>query len=213
MRQLMHQIVTLIPNQRIRLAQKHILPYNGTIHILRPAGVENGLGSQGRETRTEENDNCILAGPETTDAGIDAANPRVESDIVGLLHVRRRADEGGGEVAAAGGGGGDVEDVGHEALDVGFEDGGFVHGGVAVEAEDAALDVEEGEDHGRLGEGDGVFDGGLCGGAVVDGVGGGEGEEEVVEELEGFHRSEAIGSRSLIQKIFESEEKRESQRL
>ena len=66
-----------------------------------------------------------------------------------------------------------MQDVGHEALDEGFEDVGFVHGGVAVDARDAALDVEEGEDHGRLGEGDCVFDGWLCAVAVLDGVGGG----------------------------------------
>ena len=66
-------------------------------------------------------------------------------------------------------------DVGHEALDEGLEDGGFVHGGVAVDAEDAALDVEEGEDHGCLGEGDCVFDRWLCGVAILDGVGGGDG--------------------------------------
>lgn len=44
MRQLMHQIITLIPDQRIRLAHKDIIPHYGTIHILRPTRRENRLG-------------------------------------------------------------------------------------------------------------------------------------------------------------------------
>ena len=95
MRQLMHQIITLVPNQRIRLAQKHILPHHGTIHILGPTGRENGLESQRRKALTEEHDGCILARPETRRSGFNAALQRVESDIVRVLHVRRHANEGG----------------------------------------------------------------------------------------------------------------------
>ena len=83
---------------------------------------------------------------------------------------------------------GNVQDVGHEVLEEGFEEVGFIHGGVAVKAQDAALDVEKREDHGRLGEGDCIFDGWLAGAAIFDCVAGGEGEEEGEEDMENFHR-------------------------
>lgn len=145
-----------------------------------------------REARTEEHDDRILD-PETRRSCLDTALQRVKSiNIVRRLrHIRLHADEGGCLIAAGGFDGGHVEDVGHEVLEEGFEDAGFVHGGVAVVAQDAALDVEEGSDHGCLSKGDCEFDRRLCGAAVLDRIGGGEGQDqdqdEELVELEKMH--------------------------
>ena len=61
-----------------------------------------------------------------------------------------------------------MQDVGHEGVEERFEDVGLVHGGVAVGAGQAALDVKEGLDHTGLRERDGVFDDGLITAAAFD---------------------------------------------
>lgn len=94
MRQLMHQIVTLIPDQRIRLAQKDIVLHHRTVDILRPTGREDRLEWQRCEAGTDEHKDRIL-GPETRRFGPLTTDEGVVSDAVLLLHVRRRADEGG----------------------------------------------------------------------------------------------------------------------
>lgn len=68
-----------------------------------------------------------------------------------------------------------MQDVGHQVLEKGFEDVGLVQGRVAMDAGDAALQVEKRTDHGCLGEGDCIFDGGLAVAAILDCVGGGDG--------------------------------------
>ena len=83
-----------------------------------------------------------------------------------------------------------MQNVCHDALEKIFEDIGLVHGGVAMGTRDTKLDVEEGTDHGCLGEGDCIFDGWLAVGATLYSVGetdGQEGEEKMVD-WENFHR-------------------------
>ena len=82
-----------------------------------------------------------------------------------------------------------MQDVGHEALDVGFEDIRFVHGGVSMDTRDAALNVQQRLNHACLGEGDCILNAWLVAVAIVDCVGRGDGQDEGEEDLqlERFH--------------------------
>ena len=64
-----------------------------------------------------------------------------------------------------------MKDVGHKAVEKSFEDIGLVHRGVAMGTREAKLNVEEGTDHGCLGEGDCIFDGWLAVAATLYCVG------------------------------------------
>ena len=51
-----------------------------------------------------------------------------------------------------------MQEAGHEAVEKRSETVGLVHGGVAMGTREAKLDIEQGTDHGCLGEGDCIFD-------------------------------------------------------
>ena len=89
----MHQIVALVLDQGIRLAQEDIIVHDRTVDILRSTGREDRLESQGCEARTEEYVGRVLC-PETRHAGICTAVERVVSEIVFLLHIRLYTDKG-----------------------------------------------------------------------------------------------------------------------
>ena len=162
----MHQIVALIVDQRTRLAEKNIIMHERTVDILRPTRCENRLSSQPQEPRTEEHDRRIDR-PKARHPGLGTPLQGLVH-LEPLLHVRLRADKDGLLITSRSVRGGQMQYVGHEGVEERFEDVGFVHGGVAVGAGQAALDVKEGLDHAGLRERDGVFDDGLVIAAAFD---------------------------------------------
>lgn len=95
----MYQVVVLILDQGIRLAQEDIVAHDWTVDVLRSAGREDGLKAQGRKARTEEYEGRILC-PEARDARVRAAVERVVCHVVFLLHARLHTDKGGFLVTA-----------------------------------------------------------------------------------------------------------------
>ena len=127
----MHQIIALIIDQRTRLAQKDIVLHEWTIDILWATRRKDGSSSQRREPRTEEHERRIDR-PETGHPGVGAAFEGFVPDVKRPLHVRLRAHKRGLLVPSGDLGGGEVQDVGHQGVEKGYEDVGFVHGLVAV---------------------------------------------------------------------------------
>ena len=89
----MHQVVTLILDQGIRLAQEDIVLHDRTVDVLRSAGREDRVVPQGREARAEEYEGRVLC-PETRDARVRTAVEGVVSDVVFLRRVRLHTDKG-----------------------------------------------------------------------------------------------------------------------
>ena len=69
------------------------------------------------------------------------------------------------------------------------KDIGFIHSGIAINTQDAALDVEQRTDHGCLCEGDRILDSWLAVVAALNFIGGGDRQEESekIVDLGKFH--------------------------